>query len=557
MEIAVDSGDLKLVRELADELITLIESGADVVDYNDVKHIIDRLTNLEKTYIDDADSLCTSVEGIMTSVSFRRTDINKLKADADNIISSAGELRCLISDSSAPIKTDAKNVLDSCAAIADIFTLSDTDVIQLQTEYQTDISLLDEKKYSSGVVLSCINQGDIAAETNVGGIAGNVACEVDIDAEDNLKLPAYMLQNARYLVFSVISECMSESDVHAKKECAGGITGNSDFGVVINCDSSGSVYGGDHCGGVSGKSLGNISDSYSRCLLYGNKYVGGIVGEGCNIEKCRAYSFVKSEEEYSGSIAGKATGTVEDCVFVENNIGGIDGISYAGKAEPISYDEMIKLPDIPEWFKNITVTFVAKGKTVAVINVDFGGSIDELPKVERNGILYWKWNDFDNNHIYYSQTVEYKAPKTTIATNEKVPLFLAEGYFYDGQELSVVPDTEDISISGEKGTLAGAYKLNVNGADSILKIRMKMTDKGKLYMYSDDKWNSLDYKTDGSYIVFDMKNGGEIAFFKKNHAANIPVWAIITAAVSAAAIIAAVIIIKKNAKKKKAAVPKV
>ena len=216
------------------------------------------------------------------------------------------------------------------------------------------------------------------------------------------------------------------------------------------------------------------------------------------------------------------------------------------------------LPDIPELFKNISVTFVAEGNTVAVIDVDFGGSIDELPEVERKGTLYWKWNDFDDDHIYYSQTVEgeYKAPKTTISTNEEVPLFLAEGNFYDGQELTVVPDTEDISISGEKGTLAGAYKLNVNGADSILKIRMKMPDKGKLYMYSDDKWSSLDYKTDGSYIVFDMKNGGEIAFFKKYHAANIPVWAIITAAVSAAAIIAAVIIIKKNAKKKKAAVPK-
>ena len=560
IEVAIDSGDLKLVRELSYELIELIESGADVVNFDDVIQIIEKLTDLEDTFIDKTDSLCTSVEGIMTSVSFRHIDINKLKADVDNIISSAGELRCIISDSSVPVKTDAKNVLDSCSAIADIFTLSDTDVIQLQTEYQTDISVLDEKKYNSGVILSCKNHGDISAETNVGGIAGNVACEVDIDAEDKLKLPEYMLQNARYAVFSVISDCMSESDIHAKKECAGGITGNSDFGVIMKCESSCSVYGGDHCGGVSGKNLGNVSDSYSRCLLYGNKYVGGIVGEGCNIKKCRAYSYVKSEKECSGSIAGKATGIVEDCVFVKNDVGGIDGISYAGKAEPLSYDEMINLPDIPELFKNITVTFVAKGKTVAVINVDFGGSIDELPKVERNGILYWKWNDFDNSHIYYSQTVEgeYKAPKTTIATNEKVPLFLAEGYFYDGQELSVVPDTEDISISGEKGTLAGAYKLNVNGADSVLKVRMRMTDKGNLYMYSDDKWNSLGYKADGSYIVFDMKNGGKIAFFKKSYAVNIPLWTVIIAAVSAAAIIVAVIIMKKHGIgiKKKTVVPK-
>ena len=87
---------------------------------------------------------------------------------------------------------------------------------------------------------------------------------------------------------------------------------------------------------------------------------------------------------------------------------------------------------------------------------------------------------------------------------------------------------------------------------------MRMTDKGNLYMYSDDKWNSLGYKADGSYIVFDMKNGGKIAFFKKSHAVNIPLWTVITAAVSAAAIIAAVIIMKKHGIgiKKKTVMPK-
>lgn len=559
IEAAIDSGDIKLVRELSYELIELIENGADAVDYNDIKHIIEMLSDLENNFIDNADTLCDSVEGIMTSVSFKHTDINQLRSDADNIISSAGKLRCMLSDSSGTMKTDAKNVLDSCSALADIITLSDTDVIQLQTDYQTDLSSLDEDRYSRGVIISCVNTGDISAETNVGGIGGNVACEIDIDAEDKLKLPAYMLQNARYVVYSAVSKCKSSSDIHAKKECSGGVTGNSDFGVITKCESSGSVYGGDYCGGVTGKSLGSVSGSYSRCLLYGDKYVGGIAGEGCNITDCRSYSYVKSEKEYSGSIAGKANGSVEGCFFVENDVGGIDGISYAGSAEPISYNEMIQLPDIPEWFKNITVTFVAEGNTVAVKNVEFGGSIGKLPEVERKGTLYWKWNDFDNSHIYYSQTVEgeYKEPKTTISTNEEIPLFLAEGIFYDDQELNAVSDTEDIVIEGEKGTLTAAYTLNINGADSILRIRMKMTDKGKLYMYSDGKWSNLDYKTDGSYIVFDMNNGGKIAFFKNHKSANIPIWAIVTAAVSAAAIIAAVIILKKQGIKEKKVIPKV
>ena len=555
IEIAIDSEDIKLVRKLADELIEIIESGTDIVNYDDVKFIIDRLSNLGTNYIDNVDTLCNSVEGIMTSVSFNHTDINKLRSDADNIISSAGQLRCLFSNSSTSLKKDAERVIDSCSSLTDIFISSDSDDIQLQTEYQTDLSSLDKEKYSSGVIISCINHGDISAETNVGGIAGNIACEVDIDVEDKLKLPAYMLQKARYVVFSVVSECTSTSDIHAKKDCAGGVIGNSDFGIVANCESSGSVYGGDHCGGVSGNSLGIISDSYSRCLLYGDKYVGGIAGEGGDITGCRSYSYVKSEKEYCGSIAGKANGNVKDCVFVENDVGGIDGISYAGSAEPISYNEMIQLSDVPEWFKKITVTFVAEGKTVAVKDVEFGGSIEELPKIERKGTLYWKWNDFDNSHIYYSQTVEgeYKEPKTTISTNEEIPLFLAEGNFYDGQELKVVSETEDISVEGEKGTLVGMYTLRINDADSILKIRMKMAEKGNLYMYSNGKWSGLDYKKDGSYIVFDMENGGKIAFFKKYNAADIPIWAMITGAISVAAICTAVIIMKKHGKKKRIA----
>ena len=551
IEIAIDSGDLKTVRTLTDQLLDLIENGSEIIDYDDIERIIRELENLGNTYIDNASDLSDSVEGILTSVSFERTDINKLQSDADNIISSAGQLRSLVSTGSDSVKSNAKDVFDSCAALADIFTASDKDVIELQTDYQTDVSSLDSEKYSSGVIVSCTNNGEIIAETNVGGIAGNVACEVDIDAEDKLKLPAYMLQNARYVVFSVVSQCTSSSDIHAKKECAGGIVGSSDFGVVDNCESSGSVYTEDHCGGISGKSLGKVSDSYSRCLLYGDKYIGGIVGEGCDISGCRSYSYVKSEKEYCGSIAGKANGSVEGCVFVENDVGGIDGISYAGIAEPISYNEMIQLPGVPEWFKKITVTFVAQGNTVAVRDVEFGGSIDDLPEVEMDGTRYWKWNDFDNRHIYYSQTVEgeYKEPKTTISTNEEVPLFLAEGNFYDGQELTAVTETEDIAIDGERGTLAGVYTISINDADPILKIRMKMPDNGRLYMYSDGKWCLIDYMVDGSYIVFDMENGSKIAFFKKYHVSDIPIWSIVTAALSAAAIVAAAVIMKKRKKK--------
>lgn len=555
IETAIDSKDLKLARELVDELLSLIESGAESVDLDAIDRIIKKLSELEGSYLGNAEQLSGSVESIITSVSFTHPDIYKLRSDADNIVSSAGQLRSLLTDGA--LKGSAKELIDSCLSLADLFADSDVDVLKLEKDHQTDISSLDSEKYSSGVITSCKNYGDISAETNVGGIAGNAACEVDIDAEDQLKLPAYLLQNARFVVFSVISECSSSSDVSAKKECCAGIVGNADFGAVKGCESSGSMHGGDYCGGIAGKSLGTISGSYSRCLLYGERYVGGVAGEGCDISNCRSYSYVKSEKECSGSVAGNATGTVEGCVFVENDLGGLDGISYAGIAEPVSYSEMMRLPGVPDWFKKITVTFVSGGNTVSVKEVEFGGSIEKLPEVKMDGTRYWKWNDFDNAHIYYSQTVEgeYKDPKTTISTDEEIPLFLAEGNFYEGQELTATPETSDIAIEGERGNLLSAYTLSVNGGEDILRIRMKMSDRGTLYMLSDGKWVEIDYNTDGSYIVFDMENGGTIAFFSDLRA-NIPKWAVATAAAALTVLILAVVIRSKKKKSEKTKVSK-
>lgn len=554
IEAAIDSRDLQTARELADELISLIESGAESIDTEAVGRIITKLTDLEGTYLGSIDEIRSNVEDIITSTMFTRPDIGKLKTDADSIVSSAGQFRSVVKSSAAPLKEDAEKLFDSCSDLADLFIESDTDSGRLAEDHQTDISTSDSNLYDSGVITLCKNYGDICADTNAGGIAGNVAHEVDIDAEDQLKLPSYLLQNARYVVFAVVSECSSSSDITAKKECAGGIIGNADFGAVTVCESSGSMRGGDHSGGIAGRSLGTISDSYSRCLLYGEKYVGGIAGEGCDISGCRSYSYVKSSKEFSGSVSGKTNGLVEGCVFVENDVGGIDGISYIGIAEPVSYSEMMQLPDVPEWFKKTTVTFVAGDRTVAVKEVEFGGSIDSLPEVEMDGARYWKWNDFDNSHIYYSQTVEgeYKEPKTTIATSEEVPLFLAQGNFYEGQELTATPETYDISIKGEKGKLLGAYTVSVNDFDSVLFVRMRMTEPGKLYMLNEGKWAPIDYTTDGSYIVFDMENGSTIAFFGKRDM-NIPKWTIALGTTAILSLIIAVVVRRKRRIVKKVA----
>ena len=373
----------------------------------------------------------------------------------------------------------------------------------------TDVSA--DGKYNNSIIQNCRNQGDVYAETNAGGIAGTVSFEIAFDAEDKLQVSDYLLNDAKYLVFSVIKDCENKNEVTAKKQNAGGIVGNADFGLTDGCTGSGTirVTSGEYCGGIAGQTAGNIKNSSSRSILYGNGYVGGIAGRAENISNCKSYSFIENGEEFTGSIAGSLDGQAENCFFVENGIGGIDGISYQNKAEPLTYQEMMKRNDIPDIFRKITVTFIAENKTVAETDVDFGGKIDKLPEVPKNGLQYWKWNDFDNEHIYYSQTVEgeYKNPKTTISTNEEIPLFLAEGNFYEGQTLTAEP----VEKTADKDTeLLAAYKVYVNDFSGSLKIRMKADDGGQLYLSG----KSADYEKDGSYIVFEAENGSEVIYIK-------------------------------------------
>ena len=50
----------------------------------------------------------------------------------------------------------------------------------------------------------------------------------------------------------------------------------------------------------------------------------------------------------------------------------MDGISYAGKAEPISYEAMKEISGIPKRFISFTVSFIADGKTVETEEVPYG-----------------------------------------------------------------------------------------------------------------------------------------------------------------------------------------
>ncbi len=521
---AVSRHDHKRTKELLEQIKQMKDSR--VIDLNELIYILrlvrtEEKRHFEKEHIESEYDLSGTVEEIIADMELQKPDTESIYKDIQNIGENTAVLENLMQSGSDSIKKDAKALKESLSGFADTMQITAKDISQVKISTMTDVSA--DGKYNNSIIQNCQNHGDVYAETNAGGIAGTISFEIAFDAEDKLQVSDYLLNDAEYLVFSVIKDCDSSSEVTAKKQNAGGIVGNADFGLTDGCTGSGTirVTSGEYCGGIAGQTAGSIRNSFSRSILYGNGYAGGIAGKAKNISNCKSYSFIESGGEFTGSIAGSLDGQAENCYFVENGIGGIDGISYKNKAEPLTYREMMKRNDIPDIFRKITVTFIAENKTVAEIDVDFGGKIEKLPEVQKNGLQYWKWNDFDNEHIYYSQTVEgeYKNPKTTISTSEDIPLFLAEGNFYEGQTLTAEP----VEKTADKDTeLLSAYKVYVNDFSGSLKIRMKAVDGGQLYLSG----KSADYEKDGSYIVFEAENGSEIVYIKsvKN---NLWIWMIL------------------------------
>ena len=557
-------------------------------------------------------------------------------------------------------ESDIDAITSQMDQIVDTF-FSLTENISLDDRYEeTDISRQDPYQSDSSSVESCRNTGEVNGDTNAGGIVGSIGFENRIDAEGKLDISRYLLNDAKYTIFASVRKCFNSGAVTAKKEAAGGIAGSMEFGIVTDSANTGEVrvQEEDFCGGICGSSHGTITQCVSKCLLSGHANIGGIAGKGGSLSECISYSYIGDGTEFLGAIAGSADGEVNDCLYVDYGIGGIDNVGYEGTAQPLppepeqaetkdrsAGESGTGKPDTAESgigesgmadsgtgdsgtgvsgmeefdmgefdmgefgaegsdaesFSSVnacTVSFVVEGEVWKEVSVPFGGSLETLPHVPNKDDDYWQWDDFDQEHIFSDQTVTgaYYRPTTTLASEGDVPDYLAEGIFYDGQTLTVtdfVPaqspvSTESIAdLIGEKiheteteqvvgrirqvrkeiehvitdkltGPLLDAKTISVNDYDKDLTVRVKAVSGGRLFTTSQDDTTLTEspYTTDGSYIVFELKNGGSFAYYESlretiRQNSGMRRRIAIICGVAAAGLLALILLIRRRRKKKK------
>lgn len=111
---------------------------------------------------------------------------------------------------------DMQNVLSqlmnvSSAIMSMAYSLGNASV-QLE-----DISDTDDDDEALCLIAQCANTASITADTNVGGIAGNVSLDISFDREDQLNISSTLIGSGKYEIFARISSCENSASVAASK----------------------------------------------------------------------------------------------------------------------------------------------------------------------------------------------------------------------------------------------------------------------------------------------------------------------------------------------------
>lgn len=232
--------------------------------------------------------------------------------------------------------------------------------------------------------------------------------------EDNAAGSVDYQVGRRFITKCIISDSVNRGYVTAKKDWAGGIVGYMRHGIVMDCEGYGSVESieGNYVGGIAGESLTVVKNCYALCSVSGNKDVGGIAGYANTLQECYAIVSTEASTGKTGAIAGQITSAKDSLVtgnyFVGDDIYGIDNISYAGIAEPISYTELLTVEHLPIDFWHLKITYRIEDTYLGTQEVKFGKSLATLdyPDIPAKEGYYGMWPDYSEAFTIYDLSLE-------------------------------------------------------------------------------------------------------------------------------------------------------
>lgn len=517
------------------------------------KELLDKLQDKLNGNNDNDEKIEDFVDDISKDIE-NSTVADDIHGVADTVDS---EIRT-IADSIERISAQIKNIGNTVTETMDVVTSDD--------DYIEDISSADSAQNSDGVIAKSVNRGAVHGDINAGGIAGTMNVEYDVDPEYDLDITETTNVRLRSTVSDVVIYCINYGEVNSKKDCAGGIVGLQELGLVYGSEGYGTVKSetGNYAGGIAGNSASAITDSYSLCNVESEDYTGGICGKGYTMQNCISIPAILGDGEAKGSLAGiiESDGEVSTNIFVNDIYGGIDDINYSGKADSASYEAVMAMENIPDGFHRVTLVFKADGNVIDTKNIAYNANlgVSELPAIPDKDGYYAQWPEnivskpiLQNTVVEAEYHVWIESVAGDIASQKDKPLFIAEGKFYDDNKITLSKcDTDNLS-----GDIEYSYAWKMRGTDvkdkgtKTCHFYIKNTSGSSEVWYRDNAdsgWVKADAKEHGSYMTAEIPYEADFAVIHKE-SSNMIYY--ICGGAAACIIVLAVIIIKKRKKRNK------
>lgn len=514
------------------------------------KELLDKLQDKLNGNNDNDEKIEDFVDDISKDIE-NSTVADDIHGVADTVDS---EIRT-IADSIERISAQIKNIGNTVTETMDVVTSDD--------DYIEDISSADSAQNSDGVIAKSVNRGAVHGDINAGGIAGTMNVEYDVDPEYDLDITETTNVRLRSTVSDVVIYCINYGEVNSKKDCAGGIVGLQELGLVYGSEGYGTVKSetGNYAGGIAGNSASAITDSYSLCNVESEDYTGGICGKGYTMQNCISIPAILGDGEAKGSLAGiiESDGEVSTNIFVNDIYGGIDDINYGGKADSASYEAVMAMENIPDGFHRVTLVFKADGNVIDTKNIAYNANlgVSELPSIPDKDGFYAQWPEnivskpiLQNTVVEAEYHVWIESVAGDIASQNDKPLFIAEGKFYDDNKITLSKcDTDNLS-----GDIEYSYAWKMRGTDvkdkgtKTCHFYIKNTSGSSEVWYRDNAdsgWVKADAKEHGSYMTAEIPYEADFAVIHKE-SSNMIYY--ICGGAAACIIVLAVIIIKKRKK---------
>ncbi len=485
-------------------------------DRIDKEQVEEDINKVQENVYEDASSVLENINRMVQDQAFILSSrISSAQASLSGsfsgIINDMRILNTMLDDENQIVLNDFQAIIDQINVITDIITNPQTTD---PDDILTDVSDEDQLTDTTGKVMNCINNGKICGDLNAGGIAGSLSRENNLDPENDFDLTQdNATLNFRYQERIVVRQCRNKGAVEGRKNRIGGIAGEMTLGSIIECINEGYIAGeGNQIGGIAGYCASSIRASSAKCTLSGVNQIGGIAGCGANISDCYSMVEIKDGENFTGSIAGKtvSSSSISNNFFVKGGPDGIDGISYEEMAQPLAYEEFLQMPDLPEIFESISLSFVADGKTVSVVPLKYGDSFspDRLPTVPIKEGYAGSWPEFDYHNITFDQTIEavyteYASAVESRQTMDGRPVALVEGSFAPEEGFTLSRTNAYPANARSKGE---CWKMSISetapGPYTIRYLIPTEMENPELMVYDNNSWLLVDAVQDGSYYVF-------------------------------------------------------